>query len=100
MRDTEVCVCKEKQQLKGEIKDNRKRGVARVTSGRWFPEEPIQSRDGGTRCGQQTGIIRNYCKKESSFDDILSVVVRVISGPFHVLYNEKKIKGTETVAQI
>lgn len=47
MRDTEVCVCKEKQQLKGEIKDNRKRGVARVTSGRWFPEEPIQSRDGG-----------------------------------------------------
>lgn len=29
-------------------------------------------------------------KKEYGFDDILSGVVRVISGLFHVLYNEKK----------
>lgn len=40
-------------------------------------------------------------KKEYGFDDILSGVVRVISGLFHVLYNEKKkIKEAEATAQI
>ena len=45
----------------------------------------------------------NYPKsleKGDGFDDILSVAVRVISGLFHVLYNEKKITETEATAQI
>lgn len=52
----------------------------------------IQRLDGEINFEQETRMILIYHKKGSSFHDILSVVVRVISVLFHVLYNEKGSK--------
>lgn len=89
---TEVGVLKEKKLLKGYMKDNKERESMNNLWGMVFERVEIQSIDGRTHFGQETRIMQNHYKKRSSFDDILSVVVRVISGLFHVLCNEKRSK--------